>query len=263
MLGLLLPVTAALAVALIVLAAKRRDWREPLQMLLPIAIFAVVGFLLVMRVVPPAPGPDFWLALSIQIGALAFFTSVCQFLHLVWKRLRRDREALEAVSAPLEVSDGEETVRQEPGPRSRLLGIEAEYYVAEWMRYLGAIEAVVTPARRDGGVDVRSQYYVAQVKHRPGDFVSVESLRALIGVASLERRTPLFFASGNYSRYCLPLAAEAGAALFFFKPRDGRLVAANPLAQRLLDGGLRGAGAAAPAPVPTESVGIRAAAQPR
>ena len=72
--------------------------------------------------------------------------------------------------------------------------------MAERMRHLGAIDADVTPARRDGGIDVRSVYYVAQAKHQPRDFVTVDIIRSLLGAASLEGRTTLFLASGTYSR---------------------------------------------------------------
>lgn len=240
-LGLLLPASVALLISLVVIAAKRRDWREPLAMVLPVGIFAVVGVFLLTRVGPPAPAWDFWFVLSLQMGFTVLVLSLAQFLRMALKRLRHDREALEAVSGVLESAGGRDLDGAAPGPRPKLRAIEAEYYVAEWMRFLGAIESVVTPAQRDGGVDVRSRYYVAQVKHRPQDYVSVESLRALVGVAALERRTALFFASGRYSRDCYPLAAQAGAALFIFRPAEGRLIPANPLAQRLRQDGLRGA----------------------
>lgn len=238
-LGLLLPASLALLLSLLVIAAKRRDWREPLGMVVPVGIFAVAGLVLLTRVGSSAPPWDFWLALSLQVGFTVLILSLVQFLRMVRKRLRRDREALESVSGVLEPAVSQDMHRAEPGPRPKLRAIEAEYYVAEWMRSLGASDAIVTPAQRDGGVDVRSRYYVAQVKHRPQDFVSVESVRALVGIAALERRTALFFASGRYSKDCYVLAAEAGVALFIFRPDEGRLVAANATAQRLLERGLR------------------------
>jgi hypothetical protein len=183
--------------------------------------------------------PDFWFVLSVQIGMLAFGAGLMQFVPMARKRLRRDREALDAVTRPLESMDEQERAAAAPGPRQRLRAIEAEYLVAEWMRYLGAADSVVTPERRDGGVDVRSRFYVAQVKHRPNDFVSVESVRALIGVATMEGRTPLFFASGRYSRDSAALAREAGVALFMFRPTEGRLVPVNAVAQGLYQSGLR------------------------
>jgi hypothetical protein len=238
-LGVLLPASLALMLSLFVMAVKRRDWREPLGMVVPVGIFAAAGVVLLTRIGPSAPPWDFWLALSLQVGFAVLVLSLVQFLRMARKRLRRDREALESVSGVLETAVPREGHGAEPGPRGKLRAIEAEYYVAEWMRFLGASDAVVTPARRDGGVDVRSRFYVAQVKHRPQDFVSVESVRALVGVAALERRTALFFASGRYSRDCYALAAEAGVALFIFRSHEGRLVAANATAQRLLERGLR------------------------
>ncbi len=180
----------------------------------------------------PAPTWPFWLILCLQVGPLTFSFTTMLCGRFSFAQRRRDRLALEALSTP--IGDVlEPDVPPRPQPRSRLSGIGAEYYVAEWMRHLGATDAVVTPARRDGGIDVRSVYYVAQVKHQPRDFVTVDMIRSLLGAASLEGRASLFFASGTYSRDSRDLAQRAGMALFVFRYQENRLVPANPLARQL------------------------------
>lgn len=240
LLGVLVPASIGLLLGFLPLAVGRRDWRSMPGVLLAIGLFAGCGIVALAAVHRPAPRFDFWLALNLEVGTVVFVVSVVQFFGIARRRLRRDREALTAVSesAPFQVVT--EAAAREPGPRSRLGGIEAEYYIAEWMRFLGATEAVVTRARRDGGVDVRSDQYVAQVKHRPQDFVSVDVVRALIGVASLEGRTPILFTSGRYSRDAVEVARRAGAALFIFRASEGRLVGANAAAHRLRLNGMRG-----------------------
>ena len=75
---------------------------------------------------------------------------------------------------------------------------EAEYLVAQWMRSMGDYTAAVTQYVADGGVDVASDGYIAQVKHYASP-VGVADLRQLAGVAAVDGRTPLFFTSTGYA----------------------------------------------------------------
>lgn len=240
LLGVMLPVVLGLLVGMAPLAVVRRDWRPMAAVAAGVPLAALGGFLTLRSIHLSVPAPDFWLGLSVQLGLLVAGGSTVAFLRLSIRRIKEHRVAMRAVT---EVGVGElAEVReafQAPGPRKRLNAIEAEYYVAEWVRHLGATDAVVTRARADGGIDIRSRFYAVQVKHRPNDFVTVESVRALIGAAALENRAPLFFASGHYSRHVYDAAARGGVALFIFKPLEGRVVAANALANRLRQDGLR------------------------
>jgi hypothetical protein len=245
LLGVLLPVVIGLLVGMAPLAFVRRDWRPMAAAAIGVPAAVIGGFWVLFGVHAGAPGTDFWMGLSVELGLLVAGGSTVAFLRLSIRRIKEHRIAVRAVmgadvGALVEVDGGFAA----PGPRKRLSGVEAEYYVAEWMRHLGATDAIVTPARADGGIDVRSRFYAAQVKHRPTDFVEVETVRALIGTASIENRTPLFFASGHYSRHVYDAAARGGVALFIFKPLEGRLVAANAVANRLRQDGLQ-----APVPV--------------
>jgi hypothetical protein len=245
LLGLLLPATLGAISGLVPLMRSRRDWRNVPSLLLVAVLFAASGAWSLAWVRSGAPAADFWGMLSFQLALISFTFSFVLVLRASIKRARRDRDSLQALRAFVP-EDRAMAEGQRPGPRVSLRAIEAEYYVAEWMRWLGAIDAEVTRARRDGGVDVRSAYYVAQVKHRPQDFVSVDVVRALHGVASTEQRTGLVFSSGRYSSAALAFASRAGVALFIFRPVEGRLVAANAMAQQLNHDGLR---AGVPQPV--------------
>jgi hypothetical protein len=238
LLGLMLPATLGGMTGLLPLVIRRRDWRALPELALACLLTGAPGVFALYFVHEGAPVVEVWVALITQIALLTFVVTIGIALQFTFKRIRRDRQALDAVRSFVPEESGP-VEAQRPTPRTRLGAIEAEYYVAEWMRWLGAIESEVTRARRDGGVDVRSAYYVAQVKHRPNDFVSVDIVRALHGVASQERRAGLVFASGRYSSDALAFAARAGVALFIFRPVEGKLVAANALAQRVYHDGLR------------------------
>lgn len=240
LLGVLLPVTIGLLVGMTPLAIVRRDWRPLAAAAAGVPLALVGGSWTLLGVHAGAPAPDFWIGLSVQLGLLVTCGSLVVFLRLFIRRIKEYRIAMRAVMAPhLEEPPEIDEAFPAPGPRRRLSGVEAEYYVAEWMRHAGATDAVVTPARADGGIDIRSAVYAAQVKHKPAEFVSVESVRALIGAAAIEHKTPLFFASGHYSRHVYDAAARGDVALFFFKPLEGRFVAANATAHRLQQDGLQ------------------------
>ncbi len=239
-LGLIAPAMFAFIVGMQPLAIQRRDWRTTVHLLGVLALVLVCGGFALSQVKEPAPEWSFWLALSVQLGLLVFAGVLIMTLRLSFRRRREAREALQNVSAPRSLQVTTAGLFPEPAARSRLTGIEAEYWIAEWMRHLGAEEAIVTPSRRDGGIDVLSDHYVAQVKHRPGDYISVDLVRALAGVANVKDRVPLFFSSSHYSRDALAFANTAGMALFIFRPSDGRLIGANTIASALRTRGLLG-----------------------
>lgn len=117
---------------------------------------------------------------------------------------------------------------------------EAEYFVCDWMRRSGARDAAVTQASRDGGVDVRSRDFVAEVKHYGvGKFVPVSVVRALNGVAVVERRQPLLFTSGRFTKDGHAFAEQAHVALFWYGP-GGQVEAVSTAARSLLRTGLAG-----------------------
>jgi len=104
---------------------------------------------------------------------------------------------------------------------------DAERLAAAWMAHLGAPEAKLTRKGADGGVDVISDAFAAQVKNRT-DKVSVMVVRELQGAAQRVRKQPVFFTTGSYSKQACDYARAMGMALFILRPLDGRLVGANP-----------------------------------
>ena len=127
-----------------------------------------------------------------------------------------------------------------PSPPPRPDGVdslEAEHLVRDWMAYLGAPEAQVTRYRRDGGIDVRADAFVGQVKNCTGK-VPVGPLRDFQGAAQPEGKHPLFFTSGAYTSDARAYARTVRMPLFIYMPTDGRLVAANPDARHVLENGL-------------------------
>ncbi|GGO63948.1 hypothetical protein GCM10010910_17640 [Microbacterium nanhaiense] len=127
-----------------------------------------------------------------------------------------------------------------PQPRPRGVGPqEAEELAAEWMRFLGAVDAEVTRYSGDGGVDVISSAYIAQVKNlAPMYSVPVAQVRELAGVAAHDGRRALFFTSGSYSAGGVEFADRAGIALFIYRAEEGDLIGANALGSAVRAQGL-------------------------
>lgn len=113
----------------------------------------------------------------------------------------------------------------------------AERLCAEWMRYLGEEDAEATRFVSDGGIDVTSLHYVAQVKNYAGS-VGVASIRDLAGVVSDDGRKPLFFTSGTYASGSIDFANRVQMPLFVYDASEGSLHSANALAEAIFQRGL-------------------------
>lgn len=109
----------------------------------------------------------------------------------------------------------------------------AEHLVAAWMRHLGALDAQPTQVSGDGGIDVISSGYIAQVKNlATGTTVPVAHIRDLAGVAHVDGRKAAMFTSGIYSSGGSEFADRAGIALFRYDAVRGILTPANNHATR-------------------------------
>jgi hypothetical protein len=127
-----------------------------------------------------------------------------------------------------------------PTPEPHPLGVShsgAEELCAQWMRHLGATDAKKTRTSADGGIDVISEKYVAQVKNFSGT-VPVESVRELVGVGLVHERIPLFFTSGTYPTGAIEFANKGGVALFVYSAENGTLRPVNAKAKQLFSEGL-------------------------
>ncbi|MDW4572595.1 restriction endonuclease [Microbacterium sp. M3] len=118
--------------------------------------------------------------------------------------------------------------------------VGAEYLVAAWMRHLGALDAKPTKVSGDGGIDVVSARYIAQVKNLgPAAAVPIAHIRDLAGVASVDTRKAAMFTSGVYSSGGSEFADRAGIALFRYDAVRGWLGAVNEHARRARAEGMR------------------------
>ena len=125
-------------------------------------------------------------------------------------------------------------------PEKQKFGVSdegAESLVAQWMRWLGVYDAEVTKFVGDGGIDVESSRYIAQVKNFTGN-VGIAAIRELAGVAAVDGRTPLFFTSGVYPKDSEAWAQSAGIYLFTYEVKTAKLSANNQLAREALGSGL-------------------------
>ncbi len=154
-----------------------------------------------------------------------------------------DREiAAQRASAPGAVGPHETSASLVPSPQPLPYGVSpagAEQLCADWMRHLGVADAEVTRYSQDGGIDVTSEKYVAQVKHWLGG-VGAPTVREVAGIAGTEGRTGIVFASGSFSRDAVAFAERAGVLLFVFDPEKGQLRAASPAATKALAEGFGG-----------------------
>lgn len=126
-----------------------------------------------------------------------------------------------------------------PHPLVQTYGVSpagAEQWVCDWMVHMGAEGASVTRSVGDGGIDVESDRFIAQVKHYTGT-VGVGSIREHIGVASIDalQRTPLFFTSGAYAAGAVQAANHARMPLFTYDVTQGTVIPVNAQAHALTD----------------------------
>lgn len=125
-----------------------------------------------------------------------------------------------------------------PGPRPGYVSPrDAEFLAAQWVRALGEPSARVTSFVSDGGVDVESDNYLAQVKHYQGK-VGPASIRELVGVSKVDGRKPLFFTAGSYTASAIEFANSSVVPLFIYNTSEGTLMSANSHAEEILNYGL-------------------------
>ncbi len=205
---------------------------------LVLGITVLAGYELTFTGAPGTPGTTFWLSLGILLGAGVGLAAFCFALERALRRRRERRRALQAATAPTASRDTSSPGAERPSGVQRLNARGSEFLARDWMRHLGATEAVVTPERRDGGVDVISREFVAQVKHLRVEQIGVAVVRQLYGAATAEGRRALFFSSSGYTRDALAFARENDIALFVVRHQEGRLVPHGALAQHYLAQGL-------------------------
>ena len=126
---------------------------------------------------------------------------------------------------------------ERPRPRASCTDREAEFLARDWMLYLGAGGSKVSSATRDGGMDVISKHFVAEVKHHASP-VPPAMVRQIFGAAVAEQKQALFFALSGYSTAAIEFAERTGVALFVYDYASGTLHAKSPNAAKALSKGL-------------------------
>lgn len=168
------------------------------------------------------------------------------------RRQARDATRVEQLSAQIAAmsADAERRTRQRqekmlarhvPPPPAQPFGVSdegAEALVCAWVRHLGARDAEVTRFSGDGGIDVESAFYVIQVKNYSGS-VPIESIRALHGVATVEKKRALFFTSGTVSREGVSFADRARIGLVHYDAVNATLRGLNTIGEAAVDEGLK------------------------
>jgi len=162
--------------------------------------------------------------------------------------IRKERRKLAEARRAEKLSSGEsrriskrdESLRPPPPP-AYPYGVSpegAERLVSDWMCHLGAKDVRVTNFRSDGGIDVESENYVAQVKLYSNTSVGRPEIQQLVGAALVSGKHALFFTSSTFTAEAKRYAAQAEVALFRFVPEDGTLIGVNPLGQKKREIGL-------------------------
>lgn len=99
---------------------------------------------------------------------------------------------------------------------------EFELIAMSWMQFWGEHDAVATQFSGDGGVDVLSSNFGAQVKFYSNKPVGRPEVQALVGAAAGHGVRPVFFAySTGYTSEALQWAQDMDVACFTFLPLQG------------------------------------------
>lgn len=130
-----------------------------------------------------------------------------------------------------------------PRPLPQPYGVNhegAERLAADWMRHLGAPDAVVTQYSGDGGVDVESATVIAQVKNlHPSSAVPFSAIRDLLGTAHHRGKGAMLFTSGRASKEGLKFATESGIAIIRYDAEAGSIQGLNAVGARVVREGIR------------------------
>jgi hypothetical protein len=167
---------------------------------------------------------------AIIIGTLTLSAIV-----LVGNRVKKMREKL---VAGLEIIglDFLERVNERPKghPPTRYIAdaYDAELAAADFMKWLGFLDARATPVGPDGGIDIWASNAVGQVKDY-GKPIGRPDIQQHFGVAVAEgNKLPIFFARSGYTQQALGWANERDMPLFEFD-LAGSWASSNFSGQRL------------------------------
>lgn len=114
----------------------------------------------------------------------------------------------------------------------------AEKLCRDWMIFLGVGDAATTTYSQDGGIDITSEKYVAQVKNYIGS-VGAPEIQQLVGAAFASNKSPIFFTSGLYTAAAKLAAESVEMPLLVYDAEAGTLVGANTFGEKIVREGLK------------------------
>ena len=115
---------------------------------------------------------------------------------------------------------------------------DAEHAAADFMQWLGFIDAQATPVGPDGGIDVWASDAIGQVKDY-GKPIGRPEIQQHLGVATGEgNKLPIFFARSGYTPQAVEWANELDMPLYEFD-LAGSFQPSNLAAQRLWSAGAK------------------------
>lgn len=123
-----------------------------------------------------------------------------------------NRRSLEEWTEALEGKWKPYAVLAEP-PLITITPREAEIHCCQLMLYLGAKGSTITEYSQDGGVDVNSDDFVAQVKHQAAP-VGVKVVRETLGVAAHLKKAAIVFAKSGFTNEAITFATQNNVLLF-------------------------------------------------
>jgi hypothetical protein len=203
-----------------------------------LAYFAAgIGWLLIWRKVNDqmtekvyianAPCRDWELAARLRDEKIKFFVDEAIEFEAFMTAQLKDR------ARKVQAEREREEAQRQPQPIFDCTHQEAEMLAARWMRYLGAPDAVASQATRDGGIDVESSRFIAEVKHHAIP-VGPVPVRAVVGVAYAKRKVPVFFSLNGYTKDATEFGQEAGVLLFEYDPEQATLHGATTLSKKAI-----------------------------
>jgi hypothetical protein len=146
--------------------------------------------------------------------------------RLSQERLRQSEERLERARAYVRSLNSTRGSSSTSGGYQYSSSKRAEELCAEWLRRRGDSSAAVTQDGADGGLDIRSNKYVGQVKNYRGT-VPVQAIREIHGIAAAENRKAIFFTSGRYTKAAVDFAESVDMPLITYNALSSDFKGAN------------------------------------
>ena len=110
----------------------------------------------------------------------------------------------------------------------------AELYVSKWLEYLEFKSITITPPRRDGGYDIEADDFLVEVKNWNRDWLPVNAVREIFGVAVSMNKSSMVFSRGYLSEDARVFAEKNQIPVFLFNAEEALLEPGNEAAESLV-----------------------------